>query len=213
ANCEFFSVLNGVKYLINDPSPTNTTGIKAFYSGPALPAYVSAVQPNPGQNGVLPNRVFAQLTDESTSVVGGSIRLYVNGALTSPSVNKVGTTTSVLLAPAVNALLPAGPNNAALAWSDSAGTGHSNYWTFSVAAYATLDPSLAAPLGTEDTSQPGFMLHVVQIDFDSVNDPGDGIDNQVDEANAMIAGAFFPWYGTNVADPADGGNGGAHPAV
>ncbi|PYK60784.1 MAG: hypothetical protein DME21_10845, partial [Verrucomicrobia bacterium] len=41
ASCEWFTVQpDGTKILINDPSPTNTTGIKAFYAGPQLPAYV-----------------------------------------------------------------------------------------------------------------------------------------------------------------------------
>ena len=39
ANCEWFMVQNGVKYLINDPSPTNTTGVKAYFADPSLPPY------------------------------------------------------------------------------------------------------------------------------------------------------------------------------
>jgi hypothetical protein len=38
ANCEWTSIdpATGFRYLVNDPSPTNTTGIHAYYSGPAI---------------------------------------------------------------------------------------------------------------------------------------------------------------------------------
>src|SRR6202030_4277215 len=32
------------------------------------------------------------------------------------------------------------------------------------------------------------------------NDCGDGTENQMDSANAMIAGCYYPWYGTNSAN-------------
>ena len=208
ANCEFFSINGGVKYLVNDPDPTNTTGIAAYYIGPSLPAYVSAVQPNPGSGGNLPDRVFAQLTDDGTTVVGGSIQLYVNGALTSPVNNHVGTQTTVTLTLDSAHLLAQGANNAALVWSDSGGNNHSNYWTFSVLSYVTLDPSQASPLGSQDTTRPGFLLHVVQVDpcLPSIIDPtaasdcGDGTENDIDSANAMMGGLYFPSFGTNAAD-------------
>lgn len=210
ANCEWFTIKDGVKYLVNDPSGTNASGVRAFYSGPALPAFVSAVQPNPNQGGVLPNRVFAQLTDGGTTV--GAVQLYVNGVLRSPTTTKVGGVTSVALNLPVNNLLPAGANNAALVWTDSGGAAHSNYWSFTVQTYATLNSAQSTPLGSEDVSQPGFVLDVAQMDFAASN-PGDGIANQVDQANAIIAGLFFPSYSTNVADPLDAYNGGTYPAA
>ena len=55
AECEWFVVQSdGTKVLINDPTSTNTSGVKAFYSGPALPAYISAFCPVAGATGVLP---------------------------------------------------------------------------------------------------------------------------------------------------------------
>lgn len=211
ANCEWFTVQNGVKILLNDPSGTNTSGVRAYYVGPSLPAFVSAVQPNPGSGNNVADSVFAQLTDAGTTVPGGSVQLYVNGALKAPVITKVGANTSVKLSLSVANLLPPGANNAALVWSDSAGTPHSNYWTFTVAAYATLNAAQSTPLGSEDLSQPGFRLSVAQFDFDFSN-PGDGIDNQVDEANGIIAGLFYPWYSTNTADLADSFHGGVLPA-
>jgi len=212
SDLEWFTIKNGVKYLVNDPSVTNVSGVKAFYSGPALPAYVAAVQPNPGATGVLPDSVYVQLRDSGTTVNGGSIQLYVNGTVRSVTPAKVGNVTSIQYSPTLANLLPAGSNTAAIVWSDSGGLSHSNFWSFNVARYATLDASTSTPLGSQDLSKPGFILKVAQIDFASVGDSGDGIANQTDEANAIIAGLAFPWYGVNVADPADTANGGAYPA-
>jgi len=76
ANCEWFTVQpDKTKILLNDPSPTNTTGIKAFYSGPATttPAYVVSFSHSLG-GGTL------RLADGSTQVTVGSVKLYLNGA-------------------------------------------------------------------------------------------------------------------------------------
>ncbi len=200
ANCEWFTIKDGVKYLLNDPSGTNVSGVKAFYSGPALPAFVSAVQPNPNSSGAMPDSVFAQLTDGGTTV--GTVQLYVNGAVTSPTITKSGGVTSVQLTLGSSNLLPGGANNAALVWSDSGGASHSNYWAFSAQPHATLDPGQSAPLGSEDVSKPGFVLDVAQFYF-AYSNPGDGTPNQVDQANGAIAGLFFPFYSTNIVDPFD----------
>src|SRR2546425_5053884 len=76
ANLEWFLVQsNGTKILINDPSGTNTTGVTAFFSGPAFPAYVSHINPYNGAGNVRPDTLLIQLTDGSTTVNGGSISL------------------------------------------------------------------------------------------------------------------------------------------
>ena len=33
ASCELFTVVNGISYLVNDPSSTNTTGVKVYFAG------------------------------------------------------------------------------------------------------------------------------------------------------------------------------------
>jgi len=81
ANLEWFMVnSNGTKVLINDPSVTNTTGVTVFYSGPALPAYVSHFNPLNGMTTARADTLWAQLTDGGTTVNGGSISLKVNGS-------------------------------------------------------------------------------------------------------------------------------------
>jgi hypothetical protein len=202
-NCEWFTVLpNGTKVLINDPAASNTTGIKAYYAGPALPAYLAYLNTRNGATGVRADQsLFAQLLNAGTTVNRGSIKLYLNGSVTSPVIGGTGKTNTVTLDRAFPNLLPAGNNQAALVWSDSAGTQYSNVWSFTVSPYATLDTAMMAPLGSEDASKPGFVLRVAQVDPDLVEPgAGDGMANQVDYANALIAGLAAPWYSTNTAD-------------
>src|SRR5207244_5583298 len=81
AGLEWFMVTtNGTKILVNDPSVTNTTGVTAFFSGPALPAYVSQINPYDGARNARPDNLVVQLTDAATTVNGGSISLKVNGS-------------------------------------------------------------------------------------------------------------------------------------
>ena len=207
ANCEWFLIKNGAKILINDPDPTNTTGVAAFYAGPALPAYASQINPYDGATGTRPDTLLVQLTDLGTTVNGGSISMTVNGSPVTTTVTKVGSVTTVRGADGTH-LLSAGPKTARLIWSDSGGTTVTNTWAFTVAPYATLDPSLASAISLVDSNKPGFTLHVAQVDPclphvinpATPDDCGDGTENQIDSANAMVAGLYFPWYGTNAAD-------------
>src|SRR5207237_2724282 len=63
ANCEWFTIdpTNGVKTLVNDPSGTNTSGVRAYYIGPALPAFVSHINPYLNAGNVRPDRLIVQL--------------------------------------------------------------------------------------------------------------------------------------------------------
>jgi hypothetical protein len=209
---EWFLVQNGVRVLINDPSPTNTTGVTAYYSGPALPAYVSHIKPYDGQGGVRPDEVLAQITDGSTTVNQGSVKLTVQGSgLTSPAatISKSGlvTTAKIDFSP----LLLSGSNyTATLVWNDSATPPnvHSNTWAFTVLSYnVTLDPSLAAPIAGITTNPPGFIMQGAQMDQTrTTNDPpgfisqANGVPNQVDPFDGLCGGLYFPLYGTNIMD-------------
>ncbi|HYG33825.1 MAG TPA: PA domain-containing protein [Clostridia bacterium] len=96
---------------------------------------------------------------------------------------------------------PYGKKSVKLISSDTSTTSYGNSGIAFAESYPTLDVSLAAPLGSQDTSKPGLVLRVAQLD-PGIMRPGetDVIANQVDYANAMIAGLFSPWYGTNTAD-------------
>jgi hypothetical protein len=207
ANLEWFMVAtNGTKILMNDPSVTNTVGVKVFYSGPALPAWLSHINPYDGARNTRADTLVAQLTDGSTTVNGGSISLKVNGSPVTTTVSKVGSVTTIRGADGTHLLTP-GTNTATLVWSDSAPTTVTSVWSFVVGTYQTLDASVSAPLAAADLARPGFVLKVAQVDpclpvvLGGANDCGDGTVNQVDSANAMIAGLYYPWYGTNSADP------------
>jgi hypothetical protein len=89
-------------------------------------------------------------------------------------------------------------------WSDNATTPntHSNTWAFTVLDYSagvTLDKSLSIPVSGLDKTKPGLNLQVSQLDSSIVGSTG-GMNNTADENNALLAGSYFPWFGSNVAD-------------
>src|SRR5438552_6598933 len=91
ANCEWFTIQpDKTKILINDPSPTNTTGIKAFYSGPTTttPAYVVSFSFNLGGG-----KLF--LADAGTQITAGSVKLFLNGAAVTTTGGKTNGVTTV----------------------------------------------------------------------------------------------------------------------
>lgn len=210
ANLEWFTIANGVKYLVNDPSPTNASGVSAFYQGPAVTAYVSQINPYNGQTGCRPDRILVQITSGATSVAGHP-SLLIDGTATSPAITTAGNVTTVLTTLAAPGM-SAGSHTATLVWSDSGSTSHSNSWSFVVGAFPVLYSAMAAPVSSVDTAQPGFVLKVTQLDPGSVGDGGDVTGNNVEENNAHLAGLYFPDYGVNQADTAGGGGSGI-PAV
>ncbi|MDB6112534.1 MAG: hypothetical protein JWR69_4284 [Pedosphaera sp.] len=213
SSVEWFTVrADGTKVLLNDPSGTNATGVTAFYAGPALPPYVSQVIPYPGATAARADLVQLQLIDGGTQVNPASVKLRVNGSLTTPTVSKSGNTTTVALALGVNQMMAPGSNTATLVWSDNATLTRSNSWSFVVEPYVTLDAGLRSPAGSVDLTKPGFVLKVTQVDANTVGDAGDATANQLDSHNALLADLYFPWYGNNVADTVNGSTSGM-PAV
>ena len=191
---------NGTKILINDPSTTNDTGVAAFYSGPALPAFVSQINPYIGQGNALPHKAVVQLTDGSTTVNQGTIQFTIDGAtLGTQTITKSGSVTTVEQDFLNTPLASGSAHTATLIWSDGTGT-HSNSWPFTVESYVVANASQSVASSAVDTSKPGFVLHVTQLDPSTVNDTGDGIATQGDMANALVDGTVFPWYGTNTID-------------
>ncbi len=209
ANLEWFTIKDGVKYLINDPDATNTTGVAAYYMGPQLPAYVSHYFPMSGWTGCRADKLVAQITDGASALDATSVQLLVDGTSVNPALAKIGTVTTVTATfTTANMMLP-GLRTATLIWSDVAGAAHSNSWTFTVANWVTLNPSLSAPLSAADATKPGFMIQMAQLDPDIARPgAGDGMANQVDSANALLGGLYFPYYASNTVDVVNGGGGG-----
>ena len=196
ANCEWFTIKDGVHYLINDPDATNTTGITAYYGLTSMPASVAYVTPADGVTRAWPTNMAAWLRDGSSTVVPGSIKLYLNGAVTTPVVAKSAGLTTVNLTTAYTnvataALFKDGWNDAAIVWSDSAGQNRSNAWSFSVLPHAPLPGSLWSATGT--ASNQGIRVKVFQADNSKIFN---GWKNTYQMANQALEG----FYSTNAAD-------------
>jgi hypothetical protein len=206
ASLEWYTVEpNGTRILINDPSSTNKSGVKAFFSGPSLPAYVSQINPYAGDTAAWPDRVLVQLTDAGTQVkTTPAPALLIDGASTSPVISKQGGITTLLVTFPVPGL-SAGPHTATLVWSDTGTLNASNSWSFTVGAFPTLYQSMSTPTNSVDKTKPGFVLKVTQLDPATVGDSGDVTANNVEENNAHLAGLYFPDYGTNQVDTVNGG--------
>lgn len=194
ANCEWFTVLaDGTKVLVNDTQ----SPVKAYRVGP-LPPFVSRVVPTIGQLGVLPDAdVEVDVTDGSTTVNQGSVRIGVNGGtLSAPtSVSKSGSVTTAKLTPP-SPFVVSSVNTAQLAWADSGSYAITNSWQFSVLD-ATLPPELRTPVGSGDKTKPGFRVHTWQVDTFTANGAtAQGIVNEVPVGNSLLAGAWGP----NIAD-------------
>ena len=156
ANLEWFVVHNGVKMLVNDPSPTNTSGVKVYYGGPALPAYVSDLRPNPDRTTFRPDQFLGMITDLGTTVTGTPL-LFLDGAqLTSAVVSQANGVTTVS-APS-SLLLTVGAHSAMLVYSTSGGGPFTNAWKFTVGNYFLASWAVTGV----DTTQPGFRLKPFQ---------------------------------------------------
>ena len=190
ANCEWFTVNpDGVtKTLINDTTSTNA--LLAYWSGPALPAYVSRVTPVPNATGVHPDAVvLAQLTDGGTQVASATLS-FNGGAPVSGT--KAGNVTTITIP--LGALMPSGSSNGlTLVWSDtgSPALAPTNAWNFAVLTYSTTLPTdLVSAIGSGDATKPGFTVKANQVDNTSAN-----TENNNESTEAQLAGLF----GTNIA--------------
>jgi hypothetical protein len=153
ANVEWFVVQpGGNKVLVNDPSPTNNTGVAAYYAGPQGPAYVSDLRPYPDSNWIQPDQFRAMITDAATTVSASPITLSLDGApLNSAVISQSGGVTTIS-APS-GYLLPLGAHTAQLVYNTSAGGPFTNTWNFTVVSYFL--PSWAVT--GVDTTKPGFL--------------------------------------------------------
>ncbi|HNQ91088.1 MAG TPA: hypothetical protein PKM73_20940 [Verrucomicrobiota bacterium] len=143
ANCEFFSVKDGVKTPINDAG-----GLKAYRESSVAAPWVSKINPLRGEQ-VLPDPVImAEITDGASPVSSSSVKVKVNGAETTAAVvSAAGKTTVTVPRPAE--FLPAGTYTVTIDLTDSAtpAKAYTFEWQFTVAAYSVYQ----APYGAGDT--------------------------------------------------------------
>src|SRR5437762_2835996 len=99
------------------------------------------------------------------------VQLFLDSNLVSPSIQKVETNTLVQYAAGL--LTALSPHTYRIVFSDNGTpvTTQTNEFRFTVADYLTLPTTLRSPLGSEDTTKPGFNVNVYQVDTLPVTDP------------------------------------------
>ena len=97
------------------------------------------------------------ITDGAKSLNSASVKLLVNGAEVPTTITKVGVNSTVTHTP--TSLWPSGANTATVIFSNNGSPTVlvTNTWTYTIAPYATLAPSLKV---SADTSKPGFKWNI-----------------------------------------------------
>jgi hypothetical protein len=213
AGVEFYTAQSPLSGNTNYPVLINYSldpaAVLAYQVSSAAPPYVSFAEPPLQDDSVSAGlNLHYQLTDASTTVVPGSVAVRVNGVseASHTGVNKIGPLTDIVVTNTTP--WPSGSNWVQLAFTDSSGTNYDYGYSFRVAlAFVSLDVSQMTPLGSQDLTQPGFTMQITQVDpcmpaciFGGPNDCGDGTDNDIDGANAMMGGLYYPYFGTNSTD-------------
>ena len=137
------------------------------------------------------------LQDRSTAVDTNSIKLFLDNLAVTPLIQKVATNTTVKYAAG---LLPAlSTHSYAVVFGDNGApvTTKTNSFHFTVASYLTLPGTLASPLGSEDTNQPGFKVRVFQVD--ALTDPS-AVNFNLPDSSEFSEAVLAGLVGTNVAD-------------
>src|SRR5579862_672271 len=137
------------------------------------------------------------LDDGSTAVDTNSVRLYLDNALVSATVQKAGTNTTVKYNAGLLASSSAHTYSVAFSDNGTPVTTQTNTFHFTVATYLTLPASIGSPLGSEDTTKPGFNVNVYQVAlFNPITFATIHIPASIEFDEGLLAGLA----GTNVAD-------------
>ncbi|HTH48130.1 MAG TPA: PA domain-containing protein, partial [Candidatus Limnocylindria bacterium] len=187
---------------------TDPEAILAFQTSTVITPYVDLVTPNPdkiidGQTVGPADPIRIELVDGSaTTVNAGTIALSLNGASAAPTTTKSGNRTTLLVSHAFPNLLPAGSTNTlTLVYSDTATPAnvYSNSWSFVVSKYVTIPAGIGSPIGSGDTTKPGFRIKTEQLDIFSPT-VGTAGANQAQNLVAFAEQELLGLFGTNVAD-------------
>jgi len=156
--------------------------------------YVKSTSPGQGQADVSPlGKVSATIVDGLNTLDTNSVRLLLNGSQVPVTLAKAGSETVVTHTP--TSLYTAGANQATLIFGANVTPQvlFTNTWSFSVASYVTLTPSLkVAP----DTSKPGFRFSIFANQADQAN--------TLAKTDAALSGQLLDATGNplpNLADP------------
>ncbi len=161
----------------------------------ATPAVTSA---DPGNNAVGVGPVVnlsLTLQDRATAVNTNSVQLFLDNALVSPSIQKVETNTVVKYAAGILPALSSHTYRIVFGDNGTPSAKQTNEFKFTVADYLTLPQALGTPLGSEDSSKPGFNVAVYQID-----PAPEGTQFNVPASIAFSESVLAGVLGPNVAD-------------
>lgn len=138
----------------------------------SVPA-VTSTDPNNNAVGVGPVvNLSLTIQDRTTALNQNSIQLFLDDQpVTATSIQKVDVNTTVKYAAGVLPPLSAHTFKVVFEDNGSPATKQTNEIHFTVANYLTLPASLGTPLGSEDTSKPGFDVKVWQVDAIEDLDP------------------------------------------
>ena len=133
----------GEKILIGDTQYYPTAAVQPFRTGQGR-AYVRSLSPANGYVGTAPlPTIKAELVDGRTTVVDGSVQLWIDGAQVAAQVQN-GATTTVTYTPA-RAFVYGTQHSGALVWNESTTpvTSHTNAFTFTIEPFSptTLPPN------------------------------------------------------------------------
>ncbi len=171
-------------------------------AGAGSPTVGSAVPANNAVNVGPVVNIGITLQDRANAVNTNSIRLLLDNNLVTPtSIEKVETNTVVRFAAGLLAPLSAHTYSIIFADTGTPSVTQTNQFQFTVADYLTLPANLRTPLGSEDTTKPGFDVSVYQVDTLLAPDPPDpnawlNMPESISLSEAALAGHLGP----NVAD-------------
>lgn len=120
--------------------------------------FVKSTSPTLQATGVSPAApISVVVTDGAKALDNASVKLSVNGTEVTTVITKLGVNSTITHTPTV--LWPIGANTATVIFANSGSPQVfvTNTWTYSIAPYTTLSPSLKV---TADTSKPGFKWNI-----------------------------------------------------
>jgi hypothetical protein len=172
---------------VNDTANGGLTAYRALAAGPQK-AVVPFAAPTAGANGVDPSTVIkVQLQDGANPISTNTVSLMLNGAAVTATLSKSGGLTTVSYTPSP-VLGPNTTNTVTLGYTE-AGAAVTKTWSFVMANYGVLTPSMAV---NPDTTKPGFIWEMSEVA---------SVGNFTQDANQRTIDQLAGRLGPNIADP------------
>ena len=152
ASVEWFTqdAAGTTKVLVNDVANGGIKAYRAVTAGSA-PATFTSLSPGIGEIGVFPNaQIRVQLTEGSTPIALNTVSMTLDGSPAAVTPTKNGSVITINYTPSA-IFTPSSTHNVAVTYTEGT-TPRTATWSFTVAAYGTLNASLKV---TPDTTKPG----------------------------------------------------------